>query len=292
MTAAKRLIRRIACAICACALGHAGATLSPDPTGLWYDPAESGWGLTVAQQGGEAFAVLFLYDQAGRPTWYFASDLNAPHLDPLPPGGLNDVDGALYRAAGPWFGGTFDPHAVTVTPVGSLTLSYTDPVRRLLKVDYTIDGTNYSKTVQPQTWASNAALLVGTFEGGLSLTGKSAADCEAVQYGPADPASSFNFSVRMDAGALRFTWVTGIDTSCQAVGTYTQSGQLGSVDGMLQCGTSATLSNPVPPVPLQLSGLAITGSGFAGAATVRRGNCVYTGNFGGVRRLTPDFGGR
>jgi len=60
----------------------------------------------------------------------------------------------------------------------------------------------------------------------------------------------------------------------------------------VQCGTSATLSNPVPPVPLQLSGLAITGNGFAGAATVQRGNCVYTGHFGGVRRLSPDFGGR
>jgi hypothetical protein len=272
-------------------LGRAGAELSPDPTGLWYDPAESGWGLAVAQQGGEAFAVLFVYDQAGRPTWYFASDLNAPALNPMPPGGVNDVDGILYRAAGPWFGGTFDPGAVTVTPVGSLGLTHL-PGQQSLKVGYTIDGTAYSKTVQPQTWGSNAALLVGTFEGGLSLTGKSPADCEDVHYGPVDPTSPFDFSVRVDGPQLTFTWVTGIDTSCVASGRYTQSGQLGSIDGALQCITSATLSNPVPPAPLQLSGLAITGYGFAGAATVQRGNCVYTGHFGGVRRLSPDFGGR
>src|SRR5215472_516946 len=114
---------RGALAACAMAAAHANATLTPDATGLWYDPAESGWGLTVAQQGGEAFAVLFVYDPAGRPAWYFASDLNAPVLSPLPPGGPpNDVDGILYRAAGPWFGGTFDPGAVSVTPVGSLGL--------------------------------------------------------------------------------------------------------------------------------------------------------------------------
>ena len=37
-------------------LGHAA-----DLTGLWFDPAESGWGLSLARQGGTTFAVLFVW---------------------------------------------------------------------------------------------------------------------------------------------------------------------------------------------------------------------------------------
>ncbi len=39
------------------------------PTAAWYDPAQSGWGLTVARQGERAYVIAFLYDAAGEPTW-------------------------------------------------------------------------------------------------------------------------------------------------------------------------------------------------------------------------------
>ena len=288
-----QVLRCIVVSMALLASGRAGAELSPDPTGLWYDPAQSGWGLTVVQQGGVAFAVLFVYDPSNHPAWYFASDLSAPHLDPLPPGPIG-IDGVLYRATGSWFGGPFDPHAMTITPVGSLSLQYADPAGHSLQVDYTIDGTTASKTLQPQTWGDDRALLVGNFyEGGISLTHKSATGCDDLAYGPTDPSRAFEFAVTADElGQVHFSWSTGVDTSCEASGRYSQHGQLGAVTGQLRCGTIGSGSNPVTAAALQLDGLAIGTHGFAGAVTLQRGACTYAGHIGGVRKLNPDFGGR
>lgn len=69
------------------------------PTAAWYDPAESGWGLTIARQGERAYAIAFLYDQNGEPTWAFGTAdagpryrfamdfFRAPGLCPGCPGG-------------------------------------------------------------------------------------------------------------------------------------------------------------------------------------------------------------
>jgi hypothetical protein len=262
----------------------AGAALSPDPTGLWYDPAESGWGLTLAQQGDTVFAVLFVYDQANHPAWYVASEVQAPASNP--PGGPI-VTGTLYRTMGPWFGGAFDPHAVGMAPVGTLTLQYVGPGQQSLQVGYVIDGTAVSKSVQPQTWRDASALLPGTYEGGLWITGKSATTCEDLGFGPFDAVHAFNFQVLADApDVIRFLWGTGIDTVCVAIGQYAQRGQLGSITGTIGCGDITTIAatNTGPsPSQLQLTGLAINEHGFAGAASVLRGSCTYTGHIGGVR---------
>lgn len=36
----------------------------------WAGPHESGWGLSIAQEGDLLFTVLFVYDDAGQPSWY------------------------------------------------------------------------------------------------------------------------------------------------------------------------------------------------------------------------------
>ncbi len=41
-----------------------------DYQGLWWNAQESGWGVSVAQDGSVLFAVLYTYDQAGNPIWY------------------------------------------------------------------------------------------------------------------------------------------------------------------------------------------------------------------------------
>lgn len=40
-----------------------------DRTGSWYDPANSGWGFALTDQGEVLGGVLFTYDAAGEPTW-------------------------------------------------------------------------------------------------------------------------------------------------------------------------------------------------------------------------------
>lgn len=40
-----------------------------DDTGIYFDPANPGWGLSVSEQGGIRFLLAYLYDQEGRPVW-------------------------------------------------------------------------------------------------------------------------------------------------------------------------------------------------------------------------------
>ena len=43
---------------------------------LWFNPAESGWGVNVVQQAETAFVTLFAYGQDGKPVWYVAPSAN------------------------------------------------------------------------------------------------------------------------------------------------------------------------------------------------------------------------
>jgi uncharacterized protein (DUF1800 family) len=67
------LLRSVAMALvmgfCATAAMHASAQ-SPNQVGFWWKPSESGWGLSVQQQGTRTFAVWYTYGTSGVPTWY------------------------------------------------------------------------------------------------------------------------------------------------------------------------------------------------------------------------------
>lgn len=90
-----------------------------DYSGAWWNPGESGWGLSITQRASnQMFVAVYVYDAAGRPEWFVA------------PGGSWEAGGTwkgtLYRTSGPprsaWFppGASFNPDAVTRTPVGTL----------------------------------------------------------------------------------------------------------------------------------------------------------------------------
>ena len=53
-----------------------------DHSGSWFDPANSGWGLNVTEQGDVLGGVLFTYDAAGDPTWVagFARRTASPEM--------------------------------------------------------------------------------------------------------------------------------------------------------------------------------------------------------------------
>jgi hypothetical protein len=99
------------------AFGSAAPNWGTDRTDLWFNPAESGWGLALAQHGNNIFGVWYAYDTDGQPLWFV-----------LPGGtfsGSTFFSGNLYRTTGPYFGNaTFDPTAVRVTPAGTATISF------------------------------------------------------------------------------------------------------------------------------------------------------------------------
>jgi hypothetical protein len=109
-------------------------------TALWFNPAESGWGLNITHQGNILFGTLYTYDASGNPTWYSMS------------GGVKQPDGSymgeLVSTTGPAFATTpWNPNAVARTVVGSMRLSFTDETHGTLT--YNVGTAQVTKSITP-----------------------------------------------------------------------------------------------------------------------------------------------
>jgi hypothetical protein len=109
----------------------AAATVSiVDYTGAWYNAGESGWGLSVVRgQSGAYGMIMYHYNQAHNPTWYFMS------------GGT--FNGSVYTAPitlynGSWFGEPFGTVPVSNSAVGTASINFTGDATATLT--YTITG--------------------------------------------------------------------------------------------------------------------------------------------------------
>jgi hypothetical protein len=127
--------------VLACAIALP-ARASTDYTDIWYNPAESGWGVNFAQNDKFIFATFFIYGPSGAPVWYTAQLARTS----------SDVfSGPVYVTSGTWFGaGTFPPVPPSaVVPVGDATFTATSDVRGTLR--YRIDTVSVTKTIERQT---------------------------------------------------------------------------------------------------------------------------------------------
>ena len=99
------------------AAGTSSGSGAPGPlSGLWWNPAESGWGINFTQRGNTIFAAWYTYDGAGNPKWYVASACAVTG---------SSCAGTLYQVTGPRFFGTaFNPAAVSVVAAGSLNVVF------------------------------------------------------------------------------------------------------------------------------------------------------------------------
>lgn len=113
-----------------------------DYTDLWWNPAESGWGLNLIQHASSViFGVMYTYEPPNRATWFVL------------PGGTwtspTTFGGPFFRVTGPAFNGaTFDPGAVNVRQVGAATLTFTDRDSGIFA--FSVDGTPVSKSITRQ----------------------------------------------------------------------------------------------------------------------------------------------
>jgi hypothetical protein len=111
-----------------------------DYTGLWFDPAQSGWGLKVAQHVAPRdaiFALLFVYDAAGRPVFLSlpAGTWTAPAT----------FGGTLYATSGPAPTQAFDPAKVATRAVGTMTLAFESANAATLT--YSVDGAAFVRRI-------------------------------------------------------------------------------------------------------------------------------------------------
>ena len=112
---------------------------------LWWNPAESGWGVNVTHQGNILFATLFTYDAAGQGKWFVLSNGTKT--------GAGAYSGKLYVTAGPAFNAS--PWvAATSTAVGTMSFNFTSGNAGTLT--YTVNGVPVTKAIQREVFASPA----------------------------------------------------------------------------------------------------------------------------------------
>jgi hypothetical protein len=129
----------------------AGGFPGPDPnyTDIWWNPAESGWGAFITHQGDNLFLAWFTYDVDGRPLWFVGSNLVKT--------GNGSYSGALYRTRGPaWNTTPWNGASVSVQPVGSATLVFSDPSNATFT--YSAQGTSGAKSLTREAFSSPATV--------------------------------------------------------------------------------------------------------------------------------------
>jgi len=164
-----RLARLVAAVLfslqAAAALAQASTRFPQDYHGLWWNPAESGWGTSVFDMGGGTlFSVIFLYTPDGNPIWYVAPNVSECAAEFTPFVDMT-CGGAMYQTTGPWFGaGPFNPANVSVREVGDWTGEFTGPFvnatpSRHLGVTVNIDGATFKRqALVPQDISGSASV--------------------------------------------------------------------------------------------------------------------------------------
>lgn len=259
----KRLLGAFALVFALATTSLCGASnLAPNFTGLWWNPAESGWGVNFDHQGDVVAATFFVYGQNNQPTWYIGVML----LQGTAPNGVVTLTGDLFQTTGPWLAaGTFNPAAVTQRKVGTVTFAGTTDGATL---SYSVDGSLVTKQIIRQTLRDNSP--VGTYLGATS----------DVSFG-CSPASRNGIKTD-DVGAITITrsgnTVTITAPTCTFRGTYSQQGQTGRIDGGTYiCSTGAQ-------GVLTFSDIYVEQSGIIGKYVGFDNSCNFSGTIAGARR--------
>ena len=115
-----------------------------DYSGLWWNPQESGWGLSLHQSAFHAiFGAWFVYGSGNQPEWFT-----------LQGGQWSDSTtwrGTLYRTTGPFFAGPgYDPRLVLVQAAGSVTLDFRQRTGEegRARFTYTVNGATVTKVIE------------------------------------------------------------------------------------------------------------------------------------------------
>ncbi|MGH8799457.1 MAG: hypothetical protein ACREX7_04375, partial [Casimicrobiaceae bacterium] len=194
-------------------LAPASATsYSTDQSDLWWNPAESGWGIQFVQRGDIIFATMFVYDPSHVPIWYGGTL--------YPTGASFTWSGDNYETSGPWFGNVpFDPAQVTNHIVGTMTWAATSTTTGTLT--YTVDGVSVAKLLTRQTLIYDD--YSGTFQGS---THRAASGCSS----PGDNATTelaTGLFVAQSGTSVNITTSDALGAVCTYMGTLSEAGQMG-----------------------------------------------------------------
>jgi hypothetical protein len=142
----KSLVRWLLTAALALVSSAAGATsAAANYQGLWFNPAESGWGINFAHQGDVIFASWFTYDLTGNGTWLVMTATKT---------GPSTYTGQLFQGTGPAFDAVpfpplGSPGGATVSGLGGTgTITFSDANNASFA--YTLAGISQTKAITRQ----------------------------------------------------------------------------------------------------------------------------------------------
>jgi hypothetical protein len=193
---------------------------STDASDLWWNPAESGWGMQMVQEADTVYATLFIYGSDGRPTWLTA---------PMRSAGGPTFSGPLYVTNGPSFAGVFNPSAVLVRQVGTMTVSFQSVQTALLT--YSVDGVQVTKQIERETLAFEN--FSGSYVVGIRFQ---ASQC----YNPSNNgvlATGMAIGISQTGSNMSSIFYFPNGLTCTYSGTYEQSGHMGALTGNFTCTT-------------------------------------------------------
>lgn len=140
ITGAERLTRQLFGTPSQCWRGDApSATNFQD---LWWNPAESGWGVNITHQGDRLFATWFTYAANGKGRWLVMSS-----LERVP--GTQRYTGPIYETTGSPFN-AYNPAALGVSEVGIATFEFTGASEGTF--EYAVGGVQQTKAITRQVF--------------------------------------------------------------------------------------------------------------------------------------------
>ena len=233
-----------------------------DFTDLWWNPAESGWGVTLTENDPFIFATFFIYGSDGKPTWY-TGQMNGDSN--------GNFTGLLFASTGPYFGAaTFDPSQVATTAVGNV--SFQASAADQGTITYNVGAVRVTKHIQRQTLTR--AFISGNYRGGLS---SSIGGCtDTARNGTIDyfadvgvaqsPSNQVQLNVQLQSGV-----------SCTLQGVLLQSGKIFAPAQMTYACSNGVNSTAT------LYEAALTGQGFEGRWIANLGSgCTEDAHFSAV----------
>ena len=235
---------------------------------LWWDPNESGWGVSIAQQSSTLFLTFFIYGTDSKPTWV-TGQLSKTGVSAI---GEPIFTGDVIATTGPYYGGPFNESGVTRRRAGTVSFSPADAVSATLT--YTIDGVSVTKAVVRQTLANDdlSGGYLGVSYVGWACTHENAVTTHATRGTISQSGTQFRYEEVVDGTNV-----------CIWTGTWTQQGVLGRVDGTVSCteGMNGTFAmSQIASSPLAVSGL------LSANVTIGRpqmASCTLSGKFSLLR---------
>ncbi len=188
----------------------------------WGVASESGWGLSIQQQDDTLFINMFVYDQAGQPTWFIGA------VTPGIPAAAGHMTftGDWFKVNGTFYGSPWNAAAAQINKVGTIVFD-ADSVTTA-NLSYSVNGVTVNKRVERELWSYEN--YSGNYGGGLIYD---VSNC-GVNNGHIEELGLFSIQ---QTGNTAITMIEQGENGvvCTYAGSYSQLGHMGDVVGNLAC---------------------------------------------------------